>query len=96
VIGGLVDRTVAKGLSYQRARTRGVATARLPLKECLSRTPSGAKYLSRQCLPVDRVAQICMAMYRTEGNWVRAVAEAFPRAGILSAEGAHSGEDKEG
>lgn len=38
IIGGIIDRNSHKGLSFERATAKGIATARLPIDEYMRMT----------------------------------------------------------
>ena len=72
VIGGLVDRSREKGLTYARARAAGIATARLPLAEHLELGPE-----QHRSLAVNHVFEI--VMHRARGlEWGDAMLRAMP------------------
>ena len=72
VIGGLVDRSREKGLTYARARTAGIATSRLPLAEHLQ---LGLE--QHRSLAVNHVFEI--VMHRARGlEWDDAMLRAMP------------------
>jgi len=63
-IGGIVDRTVAKGHSLRWAQERGLATARLPFREVLG--DGGPRKL---VLNVNAVARILLHVLGAPGDW---------------------------
>ncbi|KAJ1447280.1 hypothetical protein M885DRAFT_543373 [Pelagophyceae sp. CCMP2097] len=74
VIGGIVDRTVRKGASYEAALARGFSAARLPLAE--HRAALG--FDRRAVLNVDTVAKILFDLHDNEGDWLAAFQSALP------------------
>jgi len=52
VIGGIVDRTVKKGLSLQRARDHGVEVRKLPLRRI--------KLLGKYVLNIDTMVEVLL------------------------------------
>ena len=63
-IGGIVDRTVAKGHSLRWAQEHGLATARLPFREVLG--DGGPKKI---VLNVNAVARILLHVLDVPGDW---------------------------
>eukprot|EP00908_Phaeocystis_cordata_P002694 Transcript_12938.p2 GENE.Transcript_12938~~Transcript_12938.p2 ORF type:complete len:163 (+),score=44.46 Transcript_12938:629-1117(+) len=72
VVGGLVDRSVRRGASLQRAAELGVATARLPLQE-----HPGLRSKSRLPLTLNAVVEILIHAQQ-DGDWAAAAAAALP------------------
>uniref|UniRef100_K3W725 tRNA (guanine(9)-N(1))-methyltransferase n=1 Tax=Globisporangium ultimum (strain ATCC 200006 / CBS 805.95 / DAOM BR144) TaxID=431595 RepID=K3W725_GLOUD len=75
VIGGIVDRTVRKGQSVEKAGRFAYRTARLPLQEHL---PS----LRSPVLNIDSVV-IALNEYANHASWPRAFAVAVPKRMLL-------------
>lgn len=63
-IGGIVDRTVAKGHSLRWAQEHSLATARLPFPEVL-----GDEAPKKVVLNVNAVARILLHVLATPGDW---------------------------
>ena len=85
VVGGIVDRTVKKGVFKARAEALGFRTARLPLRFL------GMK-AQRFVLNVDTVAKIIGSYAAHGGDWAATLASAVPQrhreqAGLIDADG---------
>ena len=72
VIGGIVDRNRYKQLTYQRATTLGMATAKLPIDEYLSTMPS------TRVLTTNHVFDLLIKYKEHNGCWKKALAEVLP------------------
>lgn len=74
VIGGIVDRTVVRGVSAQAAKEWEVETARLPL-ELLDLKANKAT----RALNVDTVLKVLMSVHANKGDWRGALTECLPK-----------------
>jgi len=72
VIGGIVDRSVQKGLTYQRASERQVRVVRLPIQEYVLNRKKGSHILN-----VEHVIRILMRMLN-ENDWAKVLNEVLP------------------
>jgi tRNA (guanine9-N1)-methyltransferase len=70
VIGGFVDRNRHKGLTFEKARTLGIRSAKLPLAEFIH-------LISSQVLAVNHVVEILANAYSTR-DWEQAVKKVVP------------------
>jgi tRNA (guanine9-N1)-methyltransferase len=87
VIGGIIDKSVIKGLSLGWAEAAGVRAARLPVREHAAEL--GMSFDGANKTPVLSVSDVVAAMIeagRTGGDWTAALAVALPervrRAGV--------------
>jgi tRNA (guanine9-N1)-methyltransferase len=87
IIGGLVDHNRHKGLCHQRAKERGVRTAKLPIGEYL-------KMSSRQVLATNHVFEILLKWLES-GDWGKAFSEVVPKRKEWSLKAEENGEAKE-
>jgi len=71
IIGGLVDHNRHKGICHERAKERGVKTAKLPIGEYL-------KMSSRQVLATNHVFEILLK-WMENGDWEEAFTEVIPK-----------------
>ncbi|XP_077598586.1 tRNA methyltransferase 10 homolog B isoform X2 [Stigmatopora nigra] len=78
VVGGLVDESVQKALSLQRAQELGVRALRLPVDEHMQKTPNDKSFHSK-ILAVNQVFDILLIVFQT-GSWTQALGQCFPRA----------------
>ncbi|GBF90048.1 tRNA methyltransferase [Raphidocelis subcapitata] len=79
VIGGIVDKSVVKGLSLGWAASAGVAAARLPVREhahALGMHFDGAN--KTPVLAVNEVVAVLLAAWANGGDWGGALAAALP------------------
>jgi len=90
VIGGIVDRSVIKGLSLSWADAARVRTARLPVREHAAQL--GMDFDGANKTPVLSISDVCVALLeanRNGGDWAPALAAAIParvrRAGAAGA-----------
>nr|XP_046235816.1 tRNA methyltransferase 10 homolog B [Scatophagus argus] len=77
VLGGLVDESIQKKLSFSRARELSVRTARLPIDEYMVKK-NNAKNFHSKILAVNQVFDILLTFCNT-GSWTEALQEWFPR-----------------
>ncbi len=96
VIGGIVDRSVVKGLSRGWAEAAGVRTARLPVREHAE--DLGMGFSGANKTPVLSISDVVVAMVeagRSGGDWAAALAAALPervrRAGAAGRRGRRRG-----
>lgn len=76
VLGGIVDRTVCSGLSYQRATSLGIRTARLPLH-------LASHHCSKPSLGIDAATGILIDVAQ-HGDWTKAFAKYVPKRTLRS------------
>ncbi|KAK2862986.1 hypothetical protein Q5P01_002519 [Channa striata] len=76
VLGGLVDESIQKKLSFSRARKLSVQTARLPIDEYMVKK-SNAKNFHSKILAVNQVFDILLTFCET-GSWTEALQTWFP------------------
>jgi tRNA (guanine9-N1)-methyltransferase len=72
IIGGIVDRNRYKQLTYQRATSLGIATAKLPIDEYLSAMPS------TRVLTTNHVFDLLIKYKEYNGCWKKALADVLP------------------
>ncbi|XP_070710855.1 tRNA methyltransferase 10 homolog B [Pempheris klunzingeri] len=77
VLGGLVDESIQKKLSFSRAGELGVHTARLPIDEYMVKK-NNAKNFHSKILAVNQVFDILLTFCNT-GSWTEALQAWFPR-----------------
>ncbi|XP_031707212.1 tRNA methyltransferase 10 homolog B [Anarrhichthys ocellatus] len=77
VLGGLVDESVQKKLSFLRARELSVHTARLPIDEYMVKK-NNAKNFHSKILAVNQVFDILLTFCNT-GSWTEALQAGFPQ-----------------
>lgn len=85
VVGGIVDRSVKRGMTLGFAAANGLEARRLPVAECAARlgrlSEPGAS--RRPVLNVsDAVA--CLLAYEELGDWAEALARAIPRRKLVA------------
>ncbi|KAI8474675.1 MAG: hypothetical protein J3K34DRAFT_517988 [Monoraphidium minutum] len=90
VIGGIVDKSVVKGLSLGWAAAAGVRAARLPVREYAD--DLGMAFGGANKTPVLSISDVVVALLeagRTGGDWAAALGAALPervrRAGVAGA-----------
>ncbi|XP_026208258.1 tRNA methyltransferase 10 homolog B [Anabas testudineus] len=76
VLGGLVDESIQKKLSFSRARELRICTARLPIDEYMVRK-SNTKNFHSKILSVNQVFDILLTFCDT-GSWREALQAWFP------------------
>ena len=79
VIGGIVDRSVVKGLSLGFADAAGLRAARLPVREAAAAL--GLDFPGARKTPVLAVSDVVAALavaHRTGGDWAAALEAALP------------------
>nr|XP_014353549.1 PREDICTED: tRNA methyltransferase 10 homolog B [Latimeria chalumnae] len=81
VLGGLVDESVQKKLTFQQARANRLQTARLPIQEYMVKTKGSTKNYHSQILSINQVFDVLLTYYET-GSWPEAL-----KAGIPSGKG---------
>lgn len=77
VLGGLVDESIKKKLSFSRARELSVHTARLPIDEYMVKKNNGKNFHSK-ILAVNQVFDILLTFCNT-GSWTEALQAWFPQ-----------------
>ncbi|XP_003470758.1 tRNA methyltransferase 10 homolog B isoform X2 [Cavia porcellus] len=71
VLGGLVDESIQKKVTFQKAQEHSVKTARLPIQEYMVRRPNGKNYHS-EILAINQVFDILSTYFDTH-NWPKAL-----------------------
>ncbi|XP_006143795.1 tRNA methyltransferase 10 homolog B isoform X3 [Tupaia chinensis] len=71
ILGGLVDESIQKKVTFQKAQEYSVKTARLPIQEYMVRHPNGKNYHS-EILAINQVFDILSAYFETH-NWPEAL-----------------------
>ncbi|XP_008585251.1 PREDICTED: tRNA methyltransferase 10 homolog B isoform X2 [Galeopterus variegatus] len=71
VLGGLVDESIQKKVTFQKAQEYSVKTARLPIQEYMVRHQNGKNYHS-EILAINQVFDILSAYFETH-NWPEAL-----------------------
>ncbi|KAM9335401.1 tRNA methyltransferase 10 homolog B isoform 1-T2 [Symphorus nematophorus] len=77
VLGGLVDESIQKKLSFSKARELSVRTARLPIDEYMVKK-NNTKNFHSKILAVNQVFDILLTFCRT-GSWTDALQTWFPQ-----------------
>ncbi|XP_064458421.1 tRNA methyltransferase 10 homolog B-like isoform X3 [Ornithodoros turicata] len=77
VIGGLVDETVHKNVSLDRAGEDALTCARLPIEECLQRDSSRTSH--SKVLTVNQVFDILLKVYESGGDWENSLLAVLPQ-----------------
>ncbi|XP_075582274.1 tRNA methyltransferase 10 homolog B isoform X2 [Pelecanus crispus] len=80
VLGGLVDESIHKKLTLQRAQEQSLQTARLPIREYMVKTVNTKNYHS-ETLAINQVFDILSTYYETR-SWPAAL-----KAGVSSGKG---------
>ncbi|TWW63416.1 tRNA methyltransferase 10 -like protein B [Takifugu flavidus] len=78
VLGGLVDESIQKRLSFSRARELSVRTARLPIDEYMVKKENDKNFHSK-ILAINQVFDILLTLCST-GSWSEALQAWFPRS----------------
>ncbi|XP_043100917.1 tRNA methyltransferase 10 homolog B [Puntigrus tetrazona] len=76
ILGGLVDETIQKKISYTRAKELGVRTARLPIDEYMVKRPNSKNFHSK-VLAINQVFEILLT-FRDTKDWTKALAAGIP------------------
>ncbi|NXE29026.1 TM10B methyltransferase, partial [Ardeotis kori] len=80
VLGGLVDESIHKKLTLQRAQEKSLQTARLPIREYMVKTVNTKNYHS-ETLAINQVFDVLSTYYETR-SWSAAL-----KAGVSSGKG---------
>ncbi|KFQ34702.1 tRNA methyltransferase 10 B, partial [Mesitornis unicolor] len=80
VLGGLVDESVQKKLTLQRAQEQSLRTARLPIREYMVKTTNTKNYHS-ETLAINQVFDVLSTYYETR-SWPAAL-----KVGVSSGKG---------
>ncbi|XP_054356226.1 tRNA methyltransferase 10 homolog B isoform X2 [Pongo pygmaeus] len=80
ILGGLVDESIQKKVTFQKAREYSVKTARLPIQEYMVRNQNGKNYHS-EILAINQVFDI-LSTYLETHNWPEAL-----KKGVSSGKG---------
>ncbi|XP_005382925.1 PREDICTED: tRNA methyltransferase 10 homolog B isoform X1 [Chinchilla lanigera] len=71
VLGGLVDESIQKKVTFQKAQEHSVKTARLPIQEYMVRRQNGKNYHS-EILAINQVFDVLSTYFHTQ-NWPEAL-----------------------
>ncbi|KAJ8382217.1 hypothetical protein SKAU_G00029950 [Synaphobranchus kaupii] len=77
VLGGLVDESIQKKISYLKAKASGIRTARLPIDEYMVKR-SNPKNFHSKILAINQVFDILLGFCES-GSWTRALAVGVPQ-----------------
>ncbi|KFV70782.1 tRNA methyltransferase 10 B [Dryobates pubescens] len=80
VLGGLVDESIHKKLTLQRAQEQALQTARLPIREYMVKSSSTRNYHS-ETLAINQVFDVLSTYYETR-SWPAAL-----KAGVAAGKG---------
>ncbi|NWW92519.1 TM10B methyltransferase, partial [Rhynochetos jubatus] len=80
VLGGLVDESIHKKLTLQRAQEQSLQTARLPIREYMVKTTNTKNYHS-ETLAINQVFDVLSTYYETR-SWPAAL-----KAGVSAGKG---------
>ncbi|XP_072544857.1 tRNA methyltransferase 10 homolog B [Salminus brasiliensis] len=76
ILGGLVDESIQKKISYTRAKELGVHMARLPIDEYMVKKPNPKNFHSK-ILAINQVFEILLTLRHT-GSWITALSSGIP------------------
>uniref|UniRef100_A0A8C4TNJ5 tRNA (guanine(9)-N(1))-methyltransferase n=1 Tax=Erpetoichthys calabaricus TaxID=27687 RepID=A0A8C4TNJ5_ERPCA len=76
ILGGLVDESVQKSLTYEKAQEYQLCTARLPVEEYMVKKEN-AKNFHSQILAINQVFDILVAFCESH-SWIEAFKVGFP------------------
>ncbi|XP_057199539.1 tRNA methyltransferase 10 homolog B-like isoform X2 [Triplophysa rosa] len=76
ILGGLVDESIQKKISYKRAKELGVHTVRLPIDEYMVKK-SNPKNFHSKILAINQVFEVLLAFCETK-DWTTALASGIP------------------
>ncbi|XP_048040647.1 tRNA methyltransferase 10 homolog B isoform X1 [Megalobrama amblycephala] len=76
ILGGLVDETIQKKISYMRAKELGIQMARLPIDEYMVKRPNPKNFHSK-ILAINQVFQILLT-FRDTKDWTKALVAGIP------------------
>ncbi|MXQ89502.1 hypothetical protein E5288_WYG000930 [Bos mutus] len=71
ILGGLVDESIQKKVTFQKAQEHSVKTARLPIQEYMVKCQNGKNYHS-EILTINQVFDILSTYFETQ-NWPEAL-----------------------
>ncbi|KAG8455055.1 hypothetical protein GDO86_001321 [Hymenochirus boettgeri] len=80
VLGGLVDESIQKKLTYRKAKEHGLQTARLPIQEYMDKKVNSKNFHS-EILAINQVFDVLSTYYRTK-SWPEAL-----QTGVSSGKG---------
>lgn len=81
VIGGLVDETVTKNISYSFCQVKNIQSAKLPIGKYFCKGGTGGSL--KQILTVNQVFDIILK-YQETNNWIEAILAGLPpRTGLV-------------
>lgn len=76
ILGGLVDESIQKKISYLKAKASGIRTARLPIDEYMVKK-SNPKNFHSKILAINQVFDILLCFCES-GSWTQALGEGVP------------------
>ncbi|XP_046896751.1 tRNA methyltransferase 10 homolog B [Hypomesus transpacificus] len=76
VLGGLVDESIQRKITYMRAKELNVRTARLPIDEYMVKKENPKNFYSK-ILSINQVLDILLTL-RDTGSWIKALQAWFP------------------
>ncbi|XP_062849438.1 tRNA methyltransferase 10 homolog B [Trichomycterus rosablanca] len=76
ILGGLVDESIQKKISFARAQELGVHMARLPIDEYMVKKPNSKNFHSK-ILAINQVFDILLT-FRDTGSWSKALTAGVP------------------
>lgn len=76
ILGGLVDETIQKKISYTRAKELGICMARLPIDEYMVKRPNPKNFHSK-ILAINQVFEILLT-FRDTKDWTKALVAGIP------------------
>ncbi|XP_036417243.1 tRNA methyltransferase 10 homolog B [Colossoma macropomum] len=77
ILGGLVDESIQKKISYTRAKELGVQMARLPIDEYMVKKPNSKNFHSKILAIKPRLFEILLT-YRDTESWTTALSAGIP------------------
>ncbi|XP_029459233.1 tRNA methyltransferase 10 homolog B [Rhinatrema bivittatum] len=88
ILGGLVDESIQKKLTFQKACEHGLQTARLPIQEYMVKN-SNVKNFHSEILAINQVFDVLATYYKT-GSWPEALKAGVPAGKGFVLPGQHS------
>ncbi|XP_078532438.1 tRNA methyltransferase 10 homolog B isoform X2 [Lissotriton helveticus] len=76
ILGGLVDESIQKKLTFQKAQENGLVTARLPIQEWMVKNVNEKNYHS-EILAINQVFDVLSTYYETQ-SWPEALKAGVP------------------
>jgi tRNA (guanine9-N1)-methyltransferase len=78
VLGGLVDETVSKKVTYDKCENLKISTVRLPIEEYMSRQKNNSKFNFSKVLSINQVFGILLK-FSESNDWKLALGHGVPK-----------------